>query len=725
MGSDHARVPDASSFADLRRFFAPARVAFVGATEDLSKFGGRCMRQLIDFGFAGAIHPVNPNRREVFGLPCFPSLSALPAVPDHVGIVLPAARCAEALAECGRMGVPFATVFSAGFTETGEAAGKALQAELRRTARAADVRFMGPNCNGLVNFVDGFALTSTATITGPRRPAGDIGVVSQSGGAGQVNVMWRAQQAGLGISYQVSSGNDADLDMLDYIAFMLEHPGTKVVLVIAERAPDGARLRAVAARAAELGKPICMLKAGRTEAGSRAAASHTGAVTGADAVFDAALRQLGVLRVTDAAELYEAAMLLRQGRRPGGRGAAALSISGGNLVLLADLGAGLGIEFPDYAEATQAELRRLVPGFVGLRNPTDMSAGAIGVKDIFSRATAAMIADPRIDAVVPVITFAPAEDIRAVAALAASAPKPVPILWNGKCSDDPALDQVSLVAQGHAVYRDTLPCVQALSRAMDHAAFLRRHAAAEAPQRPANADPARARRLLEAAGARLSEAEAKAIAACYGLPAPREILARGAEEAAAAGAVIGGPVALKIVSPDIPHKTEAGAVRLGVAGAAALREAHDAVLAAARAYAPQARIEGVAVQEMVTGGVEMLLGATRDPGFGPVLTLGLGGIHVEILRDVTFRLPPLTAAEAHAALEELRLFPMLLGPRGAPRSDLAALADAIARFSWLVHDLGEQVGEIDINPLVVLPEGRGVRMLDALILRRSPAPDAD
>ena len=275
-----------SECADLQRFFAPRRVAFVGATEDLGKFGGRCVRLLIDFGFKGEIYPVNPKRKEIFGLKCYPSLADLPQQPDHVGIVLPSASVLGALEDCVRVKAPFAAVFSAGFAETGTEEGRALQQRAVSIARAAPyaggLRFMGPNCNGLVNFVDAFAFTSTAAIRGARRPAGDIGVVSQSGGAGQINVMWRAQQAGLDISYQVSCGNDADLDLLDYMSFMVESERTKVVLAIAERIPAGERLRALALRAAQLDKPIVMVKVGRTEAGSRMAASHTGSVTGAD-----------------------------------------------------------------------------------------------------------------------------------------------------------------------------------------------------------------------------------------------------------------------------------------------------------------------------------------------------------------------------------------------------------------------------------------------------------
>lgn len=704
-------------FPDLRRFFAPDRAALVGATEDLTKFGGRCLRQMLDFGFSGDVFPVNPNRSQVFGRPCFRSLSDLPAVPDHVGIVLPAKACIATVAECGRLGIPFATVFSAGFSEMGTEAARALQAELVRVAREGGVRLMGPNCNGMINFVDGFALTSTATITGPRRPPGDIGIVGQSGGATQVNVMWRAQEAGLGVSYQVSSGNDADLDLLDYMAFLVEDERTRVVLALAEHIADGVRLRALAARAAELKKPIALIKFGRTEAGSRAASSHTGAVTGADAVFDAASRQLGLIRVTDAAELYQVAMLLRQGRRPAGHRAAALSISGGNLVLLADLAAGQGISFPDYAEATAATLRKLVPGFMAVNNPTDMSAGAIGSPDIYGQAARTLLEDPSVDAAMPVVTIAPAADIRAIADLAKTAEKPVAILWTGRCADDPALTPESLVADGVAVYRDALPCAQALARTMDWAAFLRR-AGAPPPSRPPECDVAAARRLLGEAGATPDEQQSRAVLACYGLHGPKEALARGAEDAAALADRFAGPLVLKIVSPDIAHKTEAGGVRLGVHAANARRVAAE-ILASAARYAPDARLDGVLVQEMVSGGQEMLLGMARDATFGPVMTLGFGGVHVEVLRDVTFRLPPIGAEEAQRMLAELRLAPLLRGVRGARAADAAALAEAVARFSWFLADCGDLLEEVDINPLAVLPEGQGVRVLDALLVPRA------
>jgi acetyltransferase len=711
-------APGPDGFPDLRRFFAPRQIALVGATEDLSKFGGRCMRQTLDFGYRGAIYPVNPRRPEIFGLKCYASIGDLPAVPDHVGIVLPAAAVPRALEDCAARGVPFVTVFSSGFGELGTDEGRALQQRIAGIAREGRIRMMGPNCNGMINFVDGFALTSTATIRGPRRPAGDIGVVSQSGGAGQVNVMWRAQQAGLGVSYQVSCGNTADLDLTDYAWFMIESEATRVVVMLAERLTDGDRLRRLAHRANELGKSIVMVKVGRTEAGSRAAASHTGAITGADDVCEAALRQMGIVRVDDCNELYETAMLLRQGRVPAGRGAAATSISGGNLVMVADLGASLGIQWPAYSPGTRDSLAQVLPGFAAATNPTDLTASAIGQEGAYERAARAILADPAVDVMIPVLTIASAADIRTVAGVAAASEKPVPILWTGCASDDPGLTPEALVAEGHAVYRDAMACLKAVRRAMDRAEWQR--SLQETPAvRPAGTDAARARRMLADAQGPLTEHQSKALLACYGLPGPREFLARSAEDAVACAARLGGPAVLKVQSPDIPHKTEADALRIGVRGDGEVQAAYRDVLAAARRYRPQARIEGVLVQEMIVGAQEILLGVAQDPVFGPVLTIGLGGIYVEVLKDLAFRLPPVSASEARRAIMELRSAALLQGVRGQPAADVDALVDCVVRCSWLAADLREELAELDINPLCVLPRGQGVRVVDALAVPRA------
>ena len=703
-------------FPDLRRFFAPRRVAYIGATEDLRKFGGRCVRELIDFGFTGDIYPVNPKRKEVFGLPCFASIADVPERPDHVGIVLPAGAVSEAIEACGRIGVPFATVFSAGFTETGTDAGRALQAEVTATARKWGVRIMGPNCNGMINFVDRVAMTSTAVIRGARRPAGDIAVASHSGGAGQVNVMWRAQQAGLDISYQVSCGNDADLCLLDYMAFMLEDERTKVVLALAEAIADGARLAALARRSAQLDKPIVMVKVGRSQAGSRAAASHTGAVTGADDVCNAALGQLGIVRVDDCSELYEAAMLLRRRQRVRGRRVAAASISGGNLVMVTDLGAAQGLVWPQYAEATQQTIATLLPGFSRAANPTDLTAAAIGRDNVFTAVCRALHDDPNIDVVLPVLTFAPKADIDALAQLAVEAEKAVALLWTGKCLDDPGLTPASLVATGHAVFRDALPAMKAVRAAACHAQGRARLMGAEPVVRPAGIDRAAGDRLLRDASGALDEHRSKQLLAAYGLRVTREGVATTALEAVRLAREFAAPVAIKVLSADIPHKTEADAIRLGVAGDAAVAGAYEAVLGAARAYCADARVEGVLVQEMVEGGAEFMVGLSTDPVFGPVVTAGLGGIFVEVMKDVAMRLAPIGPAEAHDMLRSLRGYCVLAGARGRPPLDIEALVDCVVRVSLLGADQSGLLAQLDINPLRVLPAGQGVCVVDALAI---------
>lgn len=707
-------------FADLSRFFAPRAAAFIGATEDQAKFGGRCVRRLIDFGFEGVFFPINPRRETIFGHTCFPSIREVPQTPDHVGIVLAAPMVPGALEACADAGVPFATVFSSGFAETGTEEGRALERRIADIARAGGIRVMGPNCNGMVSFVDRFALTSTAAVGANPPPAGDIAVASQSGGAGQVNIMWRALEAGLGVSYQVSCGNCADLDLIDYMAFMVEDPKTRVVLALAEHLEDGHKLAALAHRAAELDKPIVMVKVGRTEAGRRAAASHTGAVTGTDAVWDAALAQLGIIRVDDTTELIETAMMLRGGKRPGGRGLAATSISGGNLVMAAELGARLGIEWPRFGEETQARLRADLPGFVATENPADLTAMAVGQTGTFARVVDAIAADPAVDVVMPVLTISPAEEVRAVAAVAAGSAAPAPILWTGYASDDAELTPATLVRDGAVVFRDALPCLKAIHRAMVYAEA-RQRVTAPPPPRPGGIDAGAARALLANVSGPLSEAASKALLAHYGLPVTREAVARDASEAARAAAEIDEPVALKILSADIAHKTEAGAIRLGVTGDPAVREAFDAVMEAAWAYRPDARIEGVLVQEMVGEGVEMLAGVATDPTFGSVITVGLGGVLVEVIKDVAIRIPPLGIDEAEAAVRSLAGSALLDGVRGRPPADVAALADVVARLSSLAVDLGDRIAELDINPVTVLEQGRGVRIVDALVVAREVA----
>ena len=714
---DHAAP--AGIDTDLTRLFAPRSVALVGATDHPSNFGGRVFRAMLKFGYPGKIYPVNPRLREIYGLACYPGIRDLPETPDHVGIIVSTERVFDVLADCAARGVPFATVYTAGFAETATVEGRERQARLVAFARASGMRIMGPNCNGVINFVDRFAMTSTGAI-GVRREAGNVGVVSHSGGLGQITVMWRAQMAGLGISYEASCGNEADLDSLDFARFMLRSDATHIVLMAVESFRDGAKLQAVAREALEREKPLVVLKLGRTEAGSRAAASHTGAIAGEDDIYAAVFRQYGIIRVNTCNELYETAILLRNRRWPKGRRVASVAATGGNIVHLADMGADQGLAWADYTPETQAELGGMVPGYGSkVLNPSDLTSLATGEPAMFIRALNVIAGDPNIDAVAPIFSFVSRKQIESGVQFVRECPKPAAMIWVGACTDDSVPTAEELVAAGVAVYRDALPCMRSLRAAMD---FGQRVAAyrlgTDIAQRPAGIGVEAARAKLDTSNGMLTEREAKLVLADYGFSVTREKLARSASEAVAHAREITGSVALKIDSADIPHKTDAGAVRLGLTGDDAVRRGYGDVMAAAARYAPDARINGVLVQEMVPQGVEMMLGIISDPVFGPVVVAGLGGIHVEVLRDVSYRVAPVTPEEARTMLGELRGYKLLEGVRGTPPRDIECLCDLIVRLSWFAHDCGAEIAEVDINPLIVMERGAGARVVDALIVRR-------
>jgi acetate---CoA ligase (ADP-forming) len=712
----------ATEAARLKRFFAPFSAALVGASEDLSKFGGRLTKSMLAFGYERPLYFVNPGRTEVFGQRCYSDVSALPETPEHVAVVVSAERTMAVLEECSARGTPFATVLSGGYAETGTEHGIALQRELTAFARRSGMRILGPNCNGFINFVEGFAITNTAAIRKGRRPAGNIAVVGHSGGLAQVNVMWRAQEAGLGISYQVSCGNEADLDAIEFARFMIEDAATDVVLMALEAVRSGERFIGLAEEAAQRGKPLVVLKFGRTGAGERAAASHTGAVTGADAVFDGAFRQFGAIRVSDCNELYEVAKMLRTRRRPAGRRAVAVTGSGGHAVLMAELGASVGLEWPELSADTTEALRKLVPAFAGVSNPIDLTSAQTGAPTLFTDALKHIAQDPGIDLLVPVLVVPKVSALDALVSLHETIEKPLAVLWTGFCPDDERFTAATLVERGVPTYRDALMCARAVRASIDYARFLERFA--RRPRRdalvhPAGIDRERARALLMDGARVLTERTTKMVLAAYGLPVTHERLAQTAAEAARIASEMQCAVALKIESPDIPHKTEAGAIRLDVSGARHVRAAFDEVIAAAREHRAEARIDGVLVQEMVGSGLEMMLGVTHDPVFGPVIAVGMGGIHVEILRDVTHRIAPISRADIEDMLGELNARRLLEGVRGAAPRDVAALADAIERLSWLAYDLREDIAELDVNPLMVMQQGAGVRVVDALIVRKA------
>ncbi|MPZ61891.1 MAG: hypothetical protein GEU93_11460 [Propionibacteriales bacterium] len=698
--------------SDLWPVFAPRSVAVVGASEDSSKFGGRLMARLVGSGFGGDIWPVNPRRETVMGIPAYPTLGALPGAPDHVAVAVPSGGVVGCLEDAHNAGAHVATVFSGGYAELGTAAGGSAQTGIVDVVRRTGLRVIGPNCNGIINVPAGFALTTTATLDWPC-PPGRMAVVSQSGGLGQVNVMWNAHRVGVGVSHQISSGNDADLGALDFARYLVSLPDTGAVALVLESIRSGWEFAALAVEAAERGVPLLLLKIGRSEAGARAALSHTGAVTGSDDVVDAACQEFGVIRVRDADELVDAAQLfsLRQpirGRRLGG-----VSVSGGNNALLSDLAGESGFSFPALSARTSERLSPLLPDYAQIGNPLDATTAGINDPDLVVKSLSAVANDPVVDVVVSILTHVPDTIIETLREITESVDRPHVALWVGGALEK-QLEPENLVRSGIPTFSRPSQLLRALESAISHHEFLIGHdrERLRAFARPQGTLGDNQRPDLALQGNLFGEF------ASIGLPLPAWRMAGTQEEATAAAATMGYPVALKICSPSAPHKTDFGLVRLGLADEDETGAAFDELVSAFTRSWPGAAFE-VLVQRMAEPGLELLLGGRCDPVFGPVVVVGMGGVLAEVFNDRVIRLAPVSARVAEVMLRELRANQVLDGVRGASPSDVEAAAQAISDFSRWLFSLRDVLEEVDINPLIVHQKGMGVSVVDGLVTLKS------
>jgi len=700
--------------AGLDALLWPRAVAIVGASDDPTRIGGRPLRYLREGGFAHPVYPVNPKRETVQGLKAYASVGEVPGPVDCAVIAVPAPAVVQAVRDCADHGVRAAIIFSSGFAEV-DAEGAARQAELAEIAAETGLRIVGPNCLGLFNPAAGFypAFTSTLEQAFPR--PGKVAIVSQSGAYGS-HLYMLARKAGLGIRYLITTGNECDVQVASCLGWLAEDDGTEVVLAYTEGVRDaGAFLDGLKALRAA-GKPVVVMKVGRSEVGAEAVGSHTAALTGSDAVYDAVLRQYGAHRARTTEELIDLAYACSFGVYPRGKRVGLVTISGGVGILMADAAADHGLDVAPMPEAAQAELKALLP-YAAVRNPVDITAQAFNDLGLVSRNLEVMLRAGDYDSLLIFMTSVAGSQSMAAAIRDAV---------NATCRDYPdRLTVLSIIAppeivaryeaDGYPVFEDPTRAVAAIARLADFGASFaqaRRGEDAQALPKP-----------VPAPEAPLNEYQAKRLLADAGLPVASETLATDAAQAAAAVEALNRPAVLKILSPDIQHKTEIGGVVLDVRGGAAAREAFTTLMDRARAKAPEARLDGVLVAPMADTGVETILGVQRDPVFGPVVMLGLGGVFVEVLRDVTFRLAPFDAAEARRMIGELRGAAMFDGVRGAPPADLDALAEALAALSRFAAANADWVETIDVNPFVVLPRGAGALALDALIAARA-APSA-
>ncbi|SIT38310.1 CoA-binding protein [Paraburkholderia ribeironis] len=698
----------------LEAFFNARGIAIVGASDDINKIGGRPVHLLLKYGYQGPIYPVNPRGGEIQGLRAYTSVRETPTAPDMAILAVPANATAEALRDCAARGVRGAIVLSSGFAEAG-AEGAALQAELVEIARGAGMRILGPNCLGTVNVVDGTIGSFSIALEENMPPAGHVGIVSQSGNVGS-HTMQCVAHRGLGVSRFIATGNEADIDVADGLAALAHDDATRVILCCMETCRNADRLIAALETARARNKPVIVLKIGATEQGRAAAASHTGALAGSDAVIDAVFRRHGALRVRSIEEMLDvghAASLLLPSRLPQTDTATLVAASGGFGIMMADAMSEAGIALPPLAAMTRTRINEAVPT-AGTNNPVDASAQMSSRPDILLKMLTALLDDPGGSTTVLFMSLSLFSSrlrgiyLEALARVRQSHPERLLVIISHGPAD--AIAQIN--ALGIPVFGSIDAAAHGLASLVRLSKLREQPAAPRCTGALTRIDPAVFR----------NEYRAKVALAAAGINVPQESIVGSADEAVCFAEAIGYPVVLKIASEDIAHKTEMGGVALSLRDADAVRTAHARLQDNAAKHAPNARLDGILVAPMLSGGVEMIAGVSRDQVFGPVVMVGMGGIHAEILKDVAVQTAPVSEAEALQMIRSLRMFPVLDGARGQPKADLGALASTVARLSEFACRHADDIAEIDMNPILVRPAGEGAVVLDALMIPAYAAP---
>ncbi|HEU0021458.1 MAG TPA: acetate--CoA ligase family protein [Dehalococcoidia bacterium] len=697
-----------SQLASIHKMINPESVAIVGATPRM-QYGGRFLNAMLKAQDRVRIYPVNPRYQEIMGVKSYPSVSDLPEAPDLVGIVVPYDQVLDVLKESHQKGARSAIVISAGFSERGVDDRRDLQGELGAFARESGLRFSGPNCLGLANVRDNIWASSSSR--GSDGLTGPVGLICQSGASAFGPFLTRSVEEGIGLSHIISTGNEADLDFCDFARYLLDDHGVKVIAGFIEGFRDARKLTEVAKLAAERGIPIVLIKIGRSDLGARAARSHTAALTGSDELYDEVFAQYGVTRVQDYDELLEVSHLLAHSPKPSRRGVAVVSHSGGISSLTADMCGQAGLDLPPLTDHARDGINGVLQGFGWAANPSDVTGFANS--ESFPEIMDYMINEPEVGNLV-IASAGGDPQAEQVIAQRNRSDKGVAFLWTGTRGATAGLSKLKEANIPVFYVPDKL--ARGLSALLDYHQWRDRRlvegfGSAPAISRRQDAILARLRGSHRSA---LSEFESKQLISAWGVPVTREAVAASAEAAAEAAQGIGFPVALKVDSPDILHKTEAGGIRLGLRDAAQVRAAFTEVLSSARQYAPHAAINGVLVQEMVPNAVEVIAGVSYDPQLGPVLLFGTGGIMVEVYHDIALRLCPITRPEALEMIHQVKGVKLLQGFRGTPEADIDALAETLVKVSHLAVNLEGQLSELDINPLMVLPRGKGVKAADAL-----------
>jgi acetate---CoA ligase (ADP-forming) len=699
---------------DLHRLIDPKVVAIVGASETRGSFGERTLSNMS--AFTGKVYAINPKYQSLLGRPCVPSLVDMPESPDCVVLCVARPMVEGMIESAAAVEAGGVIVYASGFAETSKPDRAEAQQRLVQLAHRTGIRIVGPNCVGLANTRSAAGMNFMPDYASMGHRRGPIGIVSQSGALGYT--VLQGMQRGIGFSHYLAAGNSCDVDVCDFISYLAEDDDTKSIICLLEGVKDGGRFLAAARKARDAGKALIVYKTGNSETSSKAAMSHTGTMVGSVVAYRTAIEEAGAIAVDNLEATLETAAFMAKAKRPTrGRGVGILSTSGGAAVICADKAEVHGIALPALEAATDRALREVVPDFGSVANPSDLTAEVLKTSETFGFCLDAFLNDSGFSALVLPMIFAHVSSSGAraptIVETAARSDQPLAVVWMNEWYQGPGSELLDADPRV-CMFRSADRCFATLREWFD---WHERRAEQGAGSRRSDRSAEQAARKIIAEktrGAALSETDSKRILAGYGIATPREILARDAEGASRAASQIAGPMAVKIVSPDIPHKTEAGGVRLGVSSPAEAHEAAEQILQSCQRYAPQARIDGISVQQMVPSGVEMVLGVKNDRQFGPLIAVGLGGIMVELLADTVVRLAPVDDQSARAMLATLQGHALLTGFRGRPGVDIDRLADTICRLSELANDLKDVIDQIDVNP--VIASAGGVVAADALIV---------
>lgn len=704
----------------MEAIFRPKSIAIYGCSPGSENLiVNMPLQLLLKSGYPGKIFPINPKYEEVWGLKCYPSVSDISGEElDLAFILLHYARVIEVLEECGNHGVKAAIIGSGGFAEVGND-GLSRQEKIREIVRRTGIRVMGPNCLGLINLPDGIFATFAPVHDLGLLP-GRVGVIAQSGSLA-ISLVNRLLDKGVGSSYLISSGNEADLEACDFLEYLLHDPNIDIIGMFIESFKNPERFLALAGQAMELKKILVVLRAGGSAEGARAILAHTGALAGSTQVYQAAFKQKGVIRAQSYDDLVGIIEILAKTKIPKGGRMGIMTTSGGSAAVMADNCDFVGIRLPHFTPYTQEEIGKLQT-FGTPQNPLDLTGQVASDPKLYKRCLELILQDNNIDILLLIFTnvFGKLGSgiLESITELLPTTNKPlIGMVTGGSMTDDcikPA-EKSPL-----PIFRRFYECLRSIKGVIDYVHFkekweLKRKVSRKPEEifSPAGLDVVK-EGLREKRGV-LTEEESKALLAKYGIPMTREGLANSLDEAKQLAKDIGYPVAMKVISPQIIHKTDAQVIQLNLNNERELEKYYPSLVEKARIYNPQAEIKGVLIQEMILGGTEVIVGISRDANFGPTVLFGLGGIYAEILQDVSLRVLPIDPDEAYEMIQEIKGYEILTGARGKPKGDIDAIVEVIMRLSKLARDLSDLILAVDINPLIVLEEGKGVKAVDALI----------